>query len=63
MVRRFLGLFWPIFVSFVGGYINIRILPPTKETKIGQNNPKKRRTISYARGLLKKELQHLSVGG
>jgi hypothetical protein len=52
MFCRFLGLFWPIFASLVGGYINIRILPPTREAKIGQNNPKKRQNISYARGLM-----------
>jgi hypothetical protein len=44
--------FKPIFASFVGGNINIRILPPTKEAKIGQNNPKKRRTLSFERGLI-----------
>jgi len=43
---RFFGLFEQIFVSFVGGYINFRILPPTKETKICQKFSKKRRNLN-----------------
>src|SRR5215469_7028707 len=45
---RFLGSFEPIFDSFCGGCIKLRILPPQKESKIGQNNPKNRRTLSFA---------------
>ncbi len=40
---RFWGSFEPIFDPFVGGNINIRILPPTNESKIGQNGSQKRR--------------------
>src|ERR1051326_4326790 len=29
--RRVFGLFWPLFGSFCGGCINLRILPPQKE--------------------------------
>src|SRR5579863_2373565 len=41
-----------LFDSFCGGCIKLRILPPQKEAKIGQNNPQKRRslistTVSY----------------
>src|SRR5689334_1141625 len=31
--------------SFCGDSINLRILPPQKESKSGQNNPKKRRSL------------------
>jgi hypothetical protein len=51
MFCRFLGSFEPIFASFVGGYINIRILPPTKEAKIGSKEPKKRQNLNFERGL------------
>jgi hypothetical protein len=49
---RFWGSFEPIFDSFCGGCINFRIQPPQKESKIGQNNPQNRRSLSYARGLI-----------
>ena len=41
-----------VFDSFCGGCIKLRILPPQKESKIGQNNPQNRRSLSYARGLI-----------
>src|SRR5579863_3706668 len=34
-----------LFDSFCGGCIKLRILPPQKESKIGQNNLKKRRSL------------------
>jgi hypothetical protein len=34
-----------LFDSFCGGCIKLRILPPQKESKIGQNNPKDRRSL------------------
>ena len=40
-------------ILFLGDYINIRILSPKKESKSGQNNPENRRTLKFARGLLK----------
>src|SRR3989338_6665469 len=52
--------FEPIFNFFSGGNINIRILSPEKKLKIGQNNPKNQRTLSYARGLMKAWQQFLS---
>jgi ADP-heptose:LPS heptosyltransferase len=45
---RFSGIFEPIFDSFLGGNINLRILPPKKESKIGQKASEKRRTLSFA---------------
>lgn len=36
---RFSDSFEPLFDSFAGGYINLRILPPAKESKSSQNNP------------------------
>jgi hypothetical protein len=32
--RRFLGLFWPNFDSFLGGNIRMLILPPQKRIEI-----------------------------
>src|SRR5271154_2067363 len=40
--RRFSGLFWPIFDSFIGGHIRSLILPPKKESKIGSKEPENR---------------------
>jgi Sulfotransferase domain len=34
-----------LFDSFCGGCIKLRILPPQKESKIGQNNPENRRSL------------------
>jgi hypothetical protein len=45
---RFLGSFEPIFDSFCGGCIKLRILPPQNESKIGQNNPKNRRSLGFS---------------
>lgn len=39
------------FNFFCGGCINMRIQPPQKKSKIDQNNPQKRRSLSDARGL------------
>jgi Co/Zn/Cd efflux system component len=52
MVRRFSGLFWPLFDSNCRGNIRKLILPLQFESKSGQNNPEKRRTINFERGLL-----------
>ncbi len=41
-----------LFDFFCGGCINIRILPPQKKSKIGQNNPQTRRSLSFERGLI-----------
>jgi len=41
-----------VFDSFCGGCIKLRILPPQNESKLGQNNPENRRSLSCARGLL-----------
>src|SRR5271166_3174895 len=43
---RFLGLFEPMFDSFCGGNIRELILPPQKESNIGQKSSEKRRTLS-----------------
>ena len=43
--RRVFGLFWPIFNSFCGGYINSSILPPQKELKIGAKELKNRQKL------------------
>src|SRR5579862_10034488 len=45
---RFLGSFEPIFDFFCGDCIKLRILSPQKKSKIGQNNPKNRRTLTFA---------------
>src|SRR5579862_1467223 len=45
---RFLGSFEPIFDFFCGDCIKLRILSTQKKSKIGQNNPKNRRTLSFA---------------
>jgi hypothetical protein len=39
-LRRFSGLFWPIFDFFEGGHIRMLILPASKKSKIGQKNLK-----------------------
>jgi len=44
LLSRFSILFWGAISTF-------RIWPPKKESKIGQNNPENRRSLSYARGL------------
>jgi hypothetical protein len=49
-VRRFWGLFWPIFDSFSGGYIRMLILPPEKESKIGSKEPENRQNLIFASG-------------
>jgi hypothetical protein len=36
-----------VFDSFCGGCIKLRILPPQKESKIGQNNPQNRRSLGF----------------
>jgi hypothetical protein len=43
---RFLGSFEPIFDSNLGDNINLRILSLKFESKIGQNNPKNRRSLN-----------------
>ena len=42
---RFLSLFEQIFIVLDGGYINFRILPPSKTIKICQKSFKKRRNL------------------
>ncbi len=51
-VRRFLGLFWPIFDFFSGGHIRMLILPPEKKSKIGSKEPENRQNLNYERGPL-----------
>jgi hypothetical protein len=45
-VGRFSGSFEPIFDLNLGGNINFRIWPPKFESKIDQNNPKKRPALT-----------------
>jgi len=50
-------------VFFQGVISTLRILPPKKKRKIGQNNPENRRTLSFATpsgdlGLEKGVMQH-----
>jgi hypothetical protein len=54
MFCRFSGSFEPIFDPNCRGNINFRILPLQFESKSGQNNPEKPRTINFERGLLNK---------
>jgi hypothetical protein len=51
-VRRFLGLFWPIFDSACGGNILLLILPPQAESKIGSKEPENRQNLNFERGLI-----------
>ena len=44
-LRRFSGLFWPLFDSFFGGIYFFTILPPKKESKIGSKEPENRRKL------------------
>jgi hypothetical protein len=52
MFCRFSGSFEPLFDPNCRGNINFRILPLQFGSKGGQNNPEKRRTINFERGLL-----------
>ncbi len=45
-LRRFWGLFWPIFDSFCGDCIRMLILSPQKESKIGSKEPKNRQKLN-----------------
>ncbi len=45
-LRRFLGLFWPLFDSFCGGSIRKWIQPPQKESKSGSKEPENRQKLS-----------------
>jgi hypothetical protein len=47
-VRRFLGLFWPIFPFFDGVNIRKPILTPSKKGKIGSKEPENRQNLSFA---------------
>ncbi len=51
-IRRFSGLFWPIFDSFCGGSIRNLIQSPQKESKIGSKEPENRQNLSFERGLM-----------
>jgi hypothetical protein len=44
-VRRFSGLFWPIFDFFAGVIYEVSILPPQKESKIGSKEPENRQNL------------------
>ncbi len=45
-LRRFLGLFWPIFDSNFGGNIQSLIFPPKFESKIGSKELKNRQKLN-----------------
>lgn len=49
---RFWGSFEPTFRIFLQGLYRLCILPLQKESKIGQNNPQNRRSLSFERGSL-----------
>jgi hypothetical protein len=49
---RFSDSFEAIFDLKSGGNIDKSILPPDFKSKIGQNNPEKRRTLNFERDLL-----------
>jgi hypothetical protein len=52
MVRRFSGLFWPLFDPNCRGNIRKLILPLQFGSKIGSKEPEKRQNINFERGLL-----------
>jgi hypothetical protein len=47
-VRRFSGLFWPIFRFFSGGNIRNVDITPEKKRKIGSKEPENRQNLSFA---------------
>jgi hypothetical protein len=49
-LRRFWGLFWPLFDSFRGGSISRSILPPRKELKSGSKEPQNRQKLFTGTG-------------
>jgi hypothetical protein len=53
MVRRFSGLFWPLFDSNCRGNIRKLILPLQFGSKIGSKEPENRQNINFERGLIK----------
>jgi hypothetical protein len=52
MVRRFSGLFWPLFDSNCRGNIRKLILPLQFGSKIGSKEPENRQNINFERGLM-----------
>src|SRR5690606_40983339 len=54
-LRRFSGLFGPIFDPFCGGCILLSILPPQKRSKIGPKEPENRQKLITGIGSSVKE--------
>jgi hypothetical protein len=46
-VRRFSGLFWPLFAFFEGSNIRKLILLPSKKSKIGSKEPENRQNLKF----------------
>ena len=44
-LRRFSGLFWPLFDSNLGVIYEMLILPPKFESKIGSKEPENRQKL------------------